>query len=693
MFRILLLVLEFLSCKSHRFVTSSSIQTGSGVLQPGMKLDEFVLIERLHSWSSDKQSQSSGSDASWIAANSSALELVQTMPTGLLQMKSSEDLPANVTNSIGSKYKVLKRLASGSFGEVWKAVGPDTKTVVIKLFYTEGDNGECNEVKQLIEDAEAKSHSARLYIAKCLESRLSSEPNKIGYVVQEYGGRPLFELGLENRTALQVLRDAREILFQLLSVLDLLESRGLSHHDLTPANIVYKRIEETRDERHGDSRHDGSILIKVVDWGALVNEAHVTVSESCPWTPAYQPPEHREDEKCYTKGMIAKYDIYAAGLVYAVALLLAKTPPMTEAEVSSARSRIEGIWTKSEVKNVSRLFGPPPSSDTQQQDGLEEDISQQTGEEAAESNWAEVVLEVQEPNMLDKMKARTKEALVRAGKKATGRKYAVGDSNLAGALQMGREHKLAVAEPHAQRLSSLVEAFKRFAEEHQLEFPTADAQLLSRLTSANPKDRPTALQAAVEVNGFEEPGIASWNIGSFGCENFQDRVQQFVRQLTSESGISELASCDYESETKTHRKYNIERTDFTRGEVKLTIFNKGGHKWPMLEDGKIDTREWEQKGEGIPFSLQKCILDTVRATTHNFHHEWCCRSEYKYEHRSGYSLTGSKYEQPMNITFCMDAKSLDVSEPNPVLYFKESGPKVNSSKHIVDKAMFSNSVC
>jgi len=333
MFRILLLVLEFLSCKSHRFVTSSSIQTGSEVLRAGMKLDEFVLIERLHSWSLDKQSQSSGSDASWIAANSSSLELVQTMPTGLLQMKSSEDLPANVTNSIGSKYKVLKRLASGGFGEVWKAVGPDTKTVAIKLFYTEGDNGECNEVKQLIEDAEAKSHSARLYIAKCLESRLSSEPNKIGYVVQEYGGRPLFELGLENRTALQVLRDAREILFQLLSVLDLLESRGLSHHDLKPANIVYKRIK------------DGSILIKVVDWGALVNEAHVTVSQSCPWTPAYQPPEHREDEKCYTKGMIAKYDIYAAGLVYAVALLLAEgESSMTKDKVKYEQSIIEEFW-------------------------------------------------------------------------------------------------------------------------------------------------------------------------------------------------------------------------------------------------------------------------------------------------------------------------------------------------------------
>mmetsp|Transcript_142198 Transcript_142198/g.265027 ORF Transcript_142198/g.265027 Transcript_142198/m.265027 type:complete len:559 (-) Transcript_142198:66-1742(-) len=554
MFRILLLVLEFLSCKSHRFVTSSSIQTGSGVLQPGMKLDEFVLIERLHSWSSDKQSQSSGSDASWIAANSSALELVQTMPTGLLQMKSSEDLPANVTNSIGSKYKVLKRLASGSFGEVWKAVGPDTKTVAIKLFYTEGDNGECNEVKQLIEDAEAKSHSARLYIAKCLESRLSSEPNKIGYVVQEYGGRPLFELGLENRTALQVLRDAREILFQLLSVLDLLESRGLSHHDLKPANIVYKRIK------------DGSILIKVVDWGALVNEAHVTVSESCPWTPAYQPPEHREDEKCYTKGMIAKYDIYAAGLVYAVVLLLAGggSPPMTQKDLKEELEGIQEIWTS--------------------------------------------------------------------------------NSNI-----------LATA---------VTEKMKSYAKEHGWYFRDEDRQLLERLTSKLPGNRPAAIDA----------------IGSIG--NLGHSLQNLVRtdlvhRLTSPpEGCRESSFGSAVQNTYTHRTYTFEKIDGTYDEVKLTI----------LKNGKI-------KAEGAPFHLHQCILNTLLDTTRRKDYDWCCRSSYDYMSKTGPSLTGAKTATKMDVTFCVDSKTLDGAR-DLVINMMESGDnlKVNSN-HVIQMTKFSQKHC
>mmetsp|Transcript_142197 Transcript_142197/g.265024 ORF Transcript_142197/g.265024 Transcript_142197/m.265024 type:complete len:585 (-) Transcript_142197:66-1820(-) len=580
MFRILLLVLEFLSCKSHRFVTSSSIQTGSGVLQPGMKLDEFVLIERLHSWSSDKQSQSSGSDASWIAANSSALELVQTMPTGLLQMKSSEDLPANVTNSIGSKYKVLKRLASGSFGEVWKAVGPDTKTVAIKLFYTEGDNGECNEVKQLIEDAEAKSHSARLYIAKCLESRLSSEPNKIGYVVQEYGGRPLFELGLENRTALQVLRDAREILFQLLSVLDLLESRGLSHHDLKPANIVYKRIK------------DGSILIKVVDWGALLNQTKVEardpetpchkwfrgfledfpdicehiVHASCLRTPRYQPPEHLVFGGCYIANDIAKYDIYAAGLVYAVVLLLAGggSPPMTQKDLKEELEGIQEIWTS--------------------------------------------------------------------------------NSNI-----------LATA---------VTEKMKSYAKEHGWYFRDEDRQLLERLTSKLPGNRPAAIDA----------------IGSIG--NLGHSLQNLVRtdlvhRLTSPpEGCRESSFGSAVQNTYTHRTYTFEKIDGTYDEVKLTI----------LKNGKI-------KAEGAPFHLHQCILNTLLDTTRRKDYDWCCRSSYDYMSKTGPSLTGAKTATKMDVTFCVDSKTLDGAR-DLVINMMESGDnlKVNSN-HVIQMTKFSQKHC
>jgi len=297
---------------------------------------------------------------------------------------------------------------------------------------------------------------------------------------------------------------------------------------------------------------------------------------------------------------------------------------------------------------------------------------------------------LEKKTVLDEIKARARKAGDQARNEAPARKYAVGDSNPPGALQMGQEDKLAVPEAHPQLLSSLVEEFKRFAEEHNLTFPEADAQLLSRLTSANPKDRPTPFQAAVEVNGFEEPGIASWNIGTFGCENFQDRVQQFVGLLTWPE-----ASCDYESETKTHRKYNIERTEVTRGEVKLSIF-EGEHKWSMSKDapkGKLVTKEkeWQQKGEGITFSLQKCILDTALATYESYakymqgdllqqfipdlREEWCCK------------LSGKN----MDVTFWVKSQSLNVEDL--VLEFQEDIDLERRSNHIRVRTRFKKTKC
>mmetsp|Transcript_98717 Transcript_98717/g.189486 ORF Transcript_98717/g.189486 Transcript_98717/m.189486 type:complete len:599 (+) Transcript_98717:109-1905(+) len=594
MFRILLLVLELLSGKSHRPGVCNSIQAGSEVLEPGMKLDEFVLIERLHSWSLDKQSQSSGSDASWIAANSSSLELVQTMPTGLLQMKSSEDLPANVTNSIGSKYKVLKRLASGGFGEVWKAVGPDTKTVAIKLFYTKGDNGKlkyhtyndsdekvqrimkeeeqaCNEVKQLVKDAEAEHHSAQVYIAKCIESRLSNEPNKIGYLVQEYGGQQLSLLGLENRAALQVLIDARQILFQLLSVLDLLASQEpkLSHHYLTPANIVWQRTEQDR------------ILIKVANWHAFMDPSSRD-TEVCEYSETYLPPEYWDTQKheihpCdfiiretanpnVRANPIEKYDIYAAGLVYAVVLLLAGggSPPMTQKDLKEELEGIQEIWTS--------------------------------------------------------------------------------NSNI-----------LATA---------VTEKMKSYAKEHGWYFRDEDRQLLERLTSKLPGNRPAAIDA----------------IGSIG--NLGHSLQNLVRtdlvhRLTSPPGrCRESSFGSAVQNTYTHRTYTFEKIDGTYDEVKLTI----------LKNGKI-------KAEGAPFHLHQCILNTLLDTTRRKDYDWCCRSSYDYMSKTGPSLTGAKTATKMDVTFCVDSKTLDGAR-DLVINMMESGDnlKVNSN-HVIQMTKFSQKHC
>jgi len=420
------LIIPFvLGCLSGRYVAIRLIvdhesQAGSKLLQPGMELDHFILVERLHSWPLPSQS----------AGNSATLKTVQSMPLGLLQRKSWEDLPKNVTKIIDSKYKVQSFLASGSFGEVWRATGRTGgykgMTVALKLFYTINDGDityhsytdggsrvretmdeeerACEEVQELIDHAKQIDHSGQQYIIQCFESHLSKEPDQIGYLVQEYGGQELTWLGLEKRTAQVVLRDAREILVQLLSVLDLLEFRGLSHHDLKPANIVYQK-------------KDGSILIKVVDWGALVDSKHVSPSEGCVRTPSYEPPEHQPPSGgCYTEGMIAKYDIFAAGLVYASALLLAQAD------------------SKMNIAQVGDL----------------------------EANFEKLTLEQYE-NRIE---------------------------------------------------SAVIRSMSDWATAQRLTFPNEDQQMLASLTSISPAQRPTAYEAAVAVNGFPEPLVASWNVGS-----------------------------------------------------------------------------------------------------------------------------------------------------------------------------------
>jgi len=595
------LIIPFvLGCLSGRYVAIRLIvdhesQAGSKLLQPGMELDHFILVERLHSWPLPSQS----------AGNSATLKTVQSMPLGLLQRKSWEDLPKNVTKIIDSKYKVQSFLASGSFGEVWRATGRTGgykgMTVALKLFYTINDGDityhsytdggsrvretmdeeerACEEVQELIDHAKQIDHSGQQYIIQCFESHLSKEPDQIGYLVQEYGGQELTWLGLEKRTAQVVLRDAREILVQLLSVLDLLEFRGLSHHDLKPANIVYQK-------------KDGSILIKVVDWGALLNQTKVEardpetpchkwfrgfledfpdicehiVHASCLRTPRYQPPEHLVFGGCYIANDIAKYDIYAAGLVYAVVLLLAGggSPPMTQKDLKEELEGIQEIWTS--------------------------------------------------------------------------------NSNI-----------LATA---------VTEKMKSYAKEHGWYFRDEDRQLLERLTSKLPGNRPAAIDA----------------IGSIG--NLGHSLQNLVRtdlvhRLTSPpEGCRESSFGSAVQNTYTHRTYTFEKIDGTYDEVKLTI----------LKNGKI-------KAEGAPFHLHQCILNTLLDTTRRKDYDWCCRSSYDYMSKTGPSLTGAKTATKMDVTFCVDSKTLDGAR-DLVINMMESGDnlKVNSN-HVIQMTKFSQKHC
>jgi len=128
--------------------------------------------------------------------------------------------------------------------------------------------------------------------------------------------------------------------------------------------------------------------------------------------------------------------------------------------------------------------------------------------------------------------------------------------------------------------------------------------------------------------------------------------------------------------TYTHRTYTFEKIDGTYDEVKLTI----------LKNGKI-------KAEGAPFHLHQCILNTLLDTTRRKDYDWCCRSSYDYMSKTGPSLTGAKTATKMDVTFCVDSKTLDGAR-DLVINMMESGDnlKVNSN-HVIQMTKFSQKHC
>mmetsp|Transcript_39910 Transcript_39910/g.71744 ORF Transcript_39910/g.71744 Transcript_39910/m.71744 type:complete len:476 (+) Transcript_39910:63-1490(+) len=345
------------------------IEVQTGALQPGMSLDEFRLVERLGSWPlglsgvRPKEHGPAGLLSRHTEKRSSERQGNKSISTGFLQQMETRAWLPDESAAEGVKVdfdeESLERLASGAFGEAWKATTLNPadfqghSTVVLKLFYMKRklqDGSEervypsfasvknakpdtpeaakaakravknmrqeskaCADTQVLIKRAIATGHPAQPHICECIEDRIFGQyEDKTAYLVQEYCGEPLSSLKGTSRSPEIVLSQAREVLRQLLSVLDLLGTpypvKILMHHDLKPDNVAYKL-------------ENDSIAIKVIDWGGLVSHPRER-GDSCIKTYSWAPPEsNSKGSDCYAGDCPTSYDIYAAGLIYAHTLL------------------------------------------------------------------------------------------------------------------------------------------------------------------------------------------------------------------------------------------------------------------------------------------------------------------------------------------------------------------------------------
>ncbi|WP_416350885.1 protein kinase domain-containing protein [Rivularia sp. UHCC 0363] len=242
-----------------------------------------------------------------------------------------------MTPTLNHRYKVIKVLASGGFGETFLAEDtqmPSKRKCVIKQLKPIEHNPQIYDLLQerfqreaaiLEELSDGKNQIPQLY-AYFIH-------NEQFYLVQEY---------IEGETLTDKLRkegilsetSVKGILINILPVLEYIHSKHIVHRDIKPDNILI---------RHGDRK---PVLI---DFGA-VKEAMQTVMAGSNTksivigTPGFMPAEQTAGRPTYSS------DLYSLGLT-AIYLLTGKIPQ----ELSSSPSTSEIIW-QNYIANITPDF-------------------------------------------------------------------------------------------------------------------------------------------------------------------------------------------------------------------------------------------------------------------------------------------------------------------------------------------------
>ena len=220
----------------------------------------------------------------------------------------------NGTSLNYGKYRIIKHLASGGFGNTYEVVNtalPDRR-LAMKEFYIKGDTYRKEDSltvdvsnsskKELFENCKAKFKTEAERICKIKTPHVVGiydffEENATAYYVMDFiDGKPLSTIIKEKGSPMSE-PEALSVLYQMLDALDSVHKNNIWHMDIKPGNILM----------------DGNGQCILIDFGASKQtslDGSVTASTSLAYTPGYAPPEQMSGNKdCWGPWT----DIYSLG--------------------------------------------------------------------------------------------------------------------------------------------------------------------------------------------------------------------------------------------------------------------------------------------------------------------------------------------------------------------------------------------
>jgi serine/threonine protein kinase len=193
---------------------------------------------------------------------------------------------------VGGGYRLLQRIGSGGFGEVWRALAPGDVEVAIKVLFRSIDHDEAKRELQSLDIIKSHRHPYLLQTQAYWfwQNRL--------YIVMELADGSLRDRLKECRKQGLIGVPAADLiryLHEAAEALDFLHGKGVLHRDIKPDNILLL-------QGHA----------KVADFGlARLHQSQQMLTATFAGTPAYMAPE------MFASKVIEQSDQYCLAATYA----------------------------------------------------------------------------------------------------------------------------------------------------------------------------------------------------------------------------------------------------------------------------------------------------------------------------------------------------------------------------------------
>ena len=223
--------------------------------------------------------------------------------------------PISLGTILNNRYRIVRVLGQGGFGRTYLAEdrGRFNELCALKELIPNLDSDYVLEKSQQLFQREANT-LYQIQHPQIPQFRATFEENGRLFLVQDYVEGKTFRELLDDRLAQgQTFSEVevRQLLQQLLPVLEYLHSKGIIHRDLTPDNII---------------RHEGDGMPVLIDFGVVKELAtrfqvpEGTKAATTVGKLGYAPSEQIQMGRAYPSS-----DLYALG-VTAVVLLTGKDP-------------------------------------------------------------------------------------------------------------------------------------------------------------------------------------------------------------------------------------------------------------------------------------------------------------------------------------------------------------------------------